>query len=147
MYEMTAQCLLLPMSRGVPTWRSELDGEKETIKLPKQFAALFGDSPQLTEDIGEAMAKWAAGSKAAVKMSAEQLIAEYAACSEPSELRRLGEIGKASWSSFTAAEKPSVKAASETAAKRIEEAAKAPEPTPTPASADEDEFNPTQVAS
>ena len=144
MYEMTAQCLLLPMSRGVPTWKSDKPGEQETIKLPKQFASVFGDSPQLTEEIGEAMAKWAAGSSSTPKMTAAKLIAEYAACSEPSEFRRLEEARKVSWQTLAKEEKPSVKAASEQAAKRIEDAAKAPDPTP--AASDDDEFTETAAA-
>lgn len=128
MFEMTAQCLLMPMSSGVPVWKSDRPGEQETIKLPRQFVELFGASPQLTEDIGEAMAKWAAGASSAPKMSAAKLIAEYAACSEPSEFRRLEEARKVSWSSISKDDKPSVKAASDQAAKRIEDAAKAPEP-------------------
>lgn len=130
MYEMTAQCLLLPMSRGVPTWKSEMPGERETIKLPEQFAKMFDGSPQLTEDVGEAMAKWAAGAKAADRMTAADMLKEYAACSEPSELRRLEEIRRVSWSSIPTTEKAAVKAASEQAAKRIEDAAKAPEAKP-----------------
>lgn len=144
MYEMTAQCLLLPMAKGVPAWTSSMAGEKETIKLPEQFTTLFAESPQLTEDIGESMAKWAAGTSATPKMTAPQLIAEYAACSEPSELRRLEEVRKVSWSSIASADKPTVKAASEQCAKKIENAAKAPEPQPT---AEDDEFQETAAAS
>jgi hypothetical protein len=124
MYEMTAQCLLLPQSNGVPTWTSDMPGERETIKLPKQFAQTFSSTPQLTEDVGETMAKWAAGSSQMSKMSAPQLIAEYAACSEPSSYRRLEDVRKVSWSSISKDDKPSVKAASDQCAKKIEDAAK-----------------------
>ncbi len=130
MFEMTAQCLLLPMSRGVPAWESEMLGEQRTIKLPKQFVSLFGSAPQLSEDVGEAMAKWAAGSSVIPKKSAAQLIADYAACSEPSEFRRLEEARKVSWSSIASGDKPSVKAASEQCARKIEDAAKALEVQP-----------------
>lgn len=136
MYEFTMQALLLPGANGVPTWKSEMPGEKEhVIKLPKFFRETFADRPQLTEDVGEALAKWAAGSSQVPKMSAPALIADYAACSEPSEFRRLEEIRKASWSSIPVVDKPTVKAASEQCAKRIEDAAKAPEVQP---DADED---------
>ncbi len=143
MYEMTLNCLLLPRTNGAPTWTPSIDGEKEVIKLPEQFANLFPSNVQLTEDIGEAMAKWAAGGKPAGTMTAPQLIAEYAACSEPSEFRRLEEARKASWSSIGKDDKPSVKAASEQCAKRIEDAAKAPEPQP----ANDDDFVESKVAS
>lgn len=138
MYEMTAQCLLLPMSRGVPTWKSDLPGERETIKLPEQFAKMFDGSPQLTEDVGEAMAKWAAGASITPKMTAAQLLKEYAACSEPSEFRRLEEVRRVSWSSIATTDKAAVKAASEQCAKKIEDAAKVPEPQP--AAPDDDDF-------
>lgn len=144
MYEFTMQALLLPGANGVPTWKSDMPGEKEhVIKLPKQFRDAFAGNPQLTEDIGEAMAKWAAGSSAIPRKSAAQLIADYAACSEPSEFRRLEESRKASWASLSKDDKPSVKAASEQCAKRIEDAAKAPEPQPV---AEDDEFQETKAA-
>ena len=127
MYEFTMQALLLPGANGVPTWNSEMPGEKEhVIKLPKFFRGTFANDPQLTEDVGEAMAKWAAGASAIQKRSAAQLIADYAACSEPSEFRRLQDVTRVSWSSIAKEDKPGVKAASEACAKKIEDAAKAP---------------------
>lgn len=60
-FEMTVNCLLLPRADGVPAWSSDEVGEQLTMKLPRQFAELFGDGVQLSEDIGESMAKWAAG--------------------------------------------------------------------------------------
>ena len=84
--------------------------------------------PQLSEDVGEQLAKWAAGSAPATSMTAAQLIAEFAACSEPSEFRRLEEVRRVSWSAIGKDDKPSVKAASDQATKRIDDAAKAPVP-------------------
>lgn len=138
MFEMTSQCLLLPMSNGVPTWTSTMDGEKETIKLPKQFINVLGGSPQLTEEIGEAMAKWAAGAKSADKMTTAQLVTAYGACSEPSEFRRLEESRKVSWSTIATTDKPTVKSASEQCAKKIEDAAKAPDVSPVANDTDEE---------
>jgi hypothetical protein len=60
-YEMTATALLLPNAGGVPTWNSSFVGEKQMIKLPGQFAEIFREAAPLSEDIGERMAKWAAG--------------------------------------------------------------------------------------
>ena len=140
MFEMTAQCLLLPGSRGVPAWKSAKEGEQETIKLPKQFEETFANSPQLSEDIGEQLAKWAAGSSVLPTKTAAELLKEYAACSEPSEFRRLEEIRKVSWPKLTGTgERPAVKAASEACAKKIEDAAKAPAVIPRPE--DEEEGN------
>lgn len=129
MYEMTLNCLLLPRTNGVPTWQPSIAGEKEVIKLPEQFTTLFeSKNVQLSEDVGETMAKWAAGGKAAVLATAPSLIAEYAACSEPSEFRRLEEVLKVSWSSIAKGDQPSVTAAREQCVKRIRDAAKAPVP-------------------
>jgi hypothetical protein len=146
MFEMTMQCLLMPGCKGVPTWNPEMPGEKESIKMPGFFEKAFAGSPQLSEDLGEVMARWSAGTAQTPTMSAAKLIAEYMACSEPSEFRRLVEISKVSWSTFTKDEKPSVKAASDQAAKRIEDAAKAPDVTPVAAN-DDDEFSEPETTS
>lgn len=130
MYEMTLNCLLLPRTNGVPVWTSDAQGERDVMKLPEQFVSLFPSAVQLSEDLGEAMAKWAAGGKPREAMTAPMLIAEYAACSEPSELRRLQDIHKASMPTIAKNDRPSVLAAYEQCAKRIEDAAKAPEPQP-----------------
>lgn len=60
-YEMTINCLLLPKANGVPTWRSNEQGELATMKLPEQFRQLFSDATSLSEDHGESMARWAEG--------------------------------------------------------------------------------------
>lgn len=67
-YEMTLNALLLPNAGGVPTWTSEFTGEKQMIKLPEQFRKQLIDSRQpLSEDVGEMLARWAAGGGPAVK--------------------------------------------------------------------------------
>jgi ABC-type dipeptide/oligopeptide/nickel transport system ATPase subunit len=63
-YEMTVNCALHPASGGVPTWDSEMPGERAMMKLPRQFEALFSELRPLCEEIGEAMARWAAGDAA-----------------------------------------------------------------------------------
>jgi hypothetical protein len=130
MYEMTLNCLLLPRCNGVPTWQSAQVGEQQIMKLPEQFLAIFGDKPQLSELVGETMAKWASGAKSASPMTTAQLVAEYIACSEPSEYRRLEEIRRVSWPAIPADEKKSVKAASDQCSQRLTDAAKAPEASP-----------------
>ena len=65
-YEMTANCLLYPGSKGTPTWNPVLAGEKQMTKLPSYLSTVLnpggnGTGQQLSEDIGEAMAKWASG--------------------------------------------------------------------------------------
>ena len=137
-FEMTAQFLLLPAANGVPTWQSNMLGEQDTWKTAKQFTEIFAANPLLTENLGEQMAKWAAGSAQTQKRTAAQLIDAYAACSEPSEFRRLEESRRVSWPSIATADKSSVKTASEQCAKKIEDAAKAPEAQPHATEADED---------
>jgi len=69
-YEMTLQCLLMPGAQGIPNWTPEGDGAKKIVKLPEQFKALLlGEKhagKPLSEDIGQALALWAAGDAAAV---------------------------------------------------------------------------------
>ena len=63
-YEMTVNALLKPGAAGLPTWNGELQGERETIKLPTQFAALRKEQGPLDESMGERFSKWAAGGEA-----------------------------------------------------------------------------------
>jgi len=61
-YEMTLNALLLPNAGGVPTWQSNEIGEKQMIKLPEQFRGLLlGAKGPLSEEIGQELATWAAG--------------------------------------------------------------------------------------
>lgn len=65
-YEMTINCLLLPKADGVPTWQSNEVGERATMKLPAQFRSMFAARDPLSEDLGEAMARWADGETSAL---------------------------------------------------------------------------------
>ena len=60
-YEMKASCLLYPNSQGRPTWKSDLPGESQMIKLPRQFRGILDDGKQLSEEHGRALAEWARG--------------------------------------------------------------------------------------
>lgn len=61
LFEMTVNCLLMPRCDGVPTWRSDMVGERLMMKLPQQFKSIFAESAPLSEDIGEKMSLWANG--------------------------------------------------------------------------------------
>jgi AAA domain len=61
MYEMMLKCLLLPGASGTPEWTPAMPGEKEMVKIPKQFLHVFETKPQLSEEIGQQLAEWAAG--------------------------------------------------------------------------------------
>jgi ABC-type dipeptide/oligopeptide/nickel transport system ATPase subunit len=60
-FEMTLNGLLLPGAGGVPTWHTDEIGEKKMIKLPEQFRSMFSRQQPFNEELGEEMAKWAAG--------------------------------------------------------------------------------------
>jgi hypothetical protein len=64
LYEMTCNCLLLPRADGVPTWVSEMKGERAMMKLPRQFVDIFRESRPLCEEIGQELAKWSSGAPA-----------------------------------------------------------------------------------
>lgn len=63
-YEMTVNALLPPGSQGVPLWKSREPGEELMIKLPGQFQQLLTSGRPFDEDMGEALARWAAGGSA-----------------------------------------------------------------------------------
>lgn len=96
MYDMMLQALLLPGSKGKPTWDPVLESERASIKVPRQFEDLFDPrSPKvLDEEAGEAIAKWGAGALAPDPL--EELVAAYAKCGSQQELdtleKRRGEV-------------------------------------------------------
>jgi hypothetical protein len=101
-YEMTMRCLLLPGSDGVPEWLPMYDGEKAAVRLPEQFRSMFrpGSKVQLTEAIGEAMARWASG-EMLVKLDPDRLPALLAAIEMAPDLDALKSLlaqAKGPWS-------------------------------------------------
>lgn len=60
-FEMTANCLLLPGAAGVPVWRSDYPGERAMMKRPRMFERTLADGRQLTEQVGAELALWARG--------------------------------------------------------------------------------------
>lgn len=60
-YEMTMSALLYPRSDGVPTWDSDLPGERVAMKLPGQFREMFTRGQPLSEAHGKLLAEWARG--------------------------------------------------------------------------------------
>lgn len=141
-YEMTLKCLLLPGANGVPTWQSDMLGERAMIKLPEQFRAMFGASPppQLTEEIGQQLATWAAGSPARPAVSADDLIARYAACSDGATWRSLEADRAAAWPSLTSETKALLKGASDRAAARVKAASPITEPAAPPSEEEQREI-------
>lgn len=122
-YEMVMKCLLLPAANGVPTWDSDFPGEKMMIKIPEQFRPIFAKPVQLSEGIGEALARWAAGA-ASAKPSAgiQELLTQYDACSDGATYRTLEELRRVLWVSASKESKAQLKLAADGAQKRIEAA-------------------------
>lgn len=64
-YELTALAVLTPGSKGVPDWDVKDPGTEMVVKRPAQFEQILGGGQQLTERMGEAMARWAQGTPVA----------------------------------------------------------------------------------
>jgi len=100
-FEMTATALLLPGANGVPTWNPSQEGERAMVKRPQQFESLFQqhNGHPLSEDMGEAMARWADGSTGVAVKNFRDGIAAAKALDElaatwllVTEARQLGDI-------------------------------------------------------
>lgn len=74
-YEMSLNALLLPGSKGVPSWHSEDIGSASVIKLPEQFRAMFEERRPFDENTGEQLAKWAAGGEVKKQSSHAERVA------------------------------------------------------------------------
>jgi hypothetical protein len=122
MYEMVLQCLLLPGSQGCPTWKGDTRAENAMIKLPEQFRDIFAkNNGQLSEDIGEKLAVWAAGGVR--NAEADALIADYAKCVNRNELDLLEKRREKSWKTTPPSDKQRLKEAVESAKQRLAAAA------------------------
>jgi len=123
-YEMTAKLLLFPGSNGVPTLESEYPAERAMIKVPDQFRHIFdlANPPQLTEDIGEQLARWASGTSAGVKpatATVPEILAGYATCASEIELAMLKKDASAVWKSLTKDQQSSITKAADSAKARL----------------------------
>lgn len=119
-YECALNCLLMPGSKGVPEWKPPEDGEKQMIKLPEQFAEMFANKPQLTEDLGERLATWANGGVAVAPPTVESIAAGYANCADDTEFTGLEAQRARVWKTTSAADKARLKAAADSAKERLQ---------------------------
>ncbi len=124
-FEMTLNCMLPPASFGVPDWNPEFKGERGMLKLPEQFRQMFASEPppQLTEDLGEQLARWAAGDTVVSK--ADEFVAELDKCLTVAEFEVLKSDAKRAWKQFTKEQADIVSAAVARCKTRLEEGAKA----------------------
>ncbi len=73
-FDLLFSVLLPPKGDGKPVWTA-YDGnalthaEKQLTKMPAWFDPLFAAHPQLNEDIGEQLARWAAGGDVSARSS------------------------------------------------------------------------------
>ena len=61
LFELTCCALLKSGAQGWPTWTSALPGEHAAIKLSRQFEQIFRKAAPLSEQHGEALARWSLG--------------------------------------------------------------------------------------
>jgi hypothetical protein len=63
LFEMTVRALFKPGCNGVPDWAPQMPGEREVVRVPRQFRELLNPSTAhaMCEDDGEAMQRWMMG--------------------------------------------------------------------------------------
>lgn len=118
-FELTAKVLLLPGAEGVPTLQSNEVGEKMMIKLPGYLRPIFTGAAgkPLDENVGEQLAKWAAGSSPSTKPV--PTASEYDACTDLAAFDALEKRRGDAWNSMAAPLKAQVKKASDAAKARL----------------------------
>ncbi len=147
-YEMDLCALLYPGVDGRPKWKSPQLHEQEIMKLPGWWRALFASEPQLNPDIGEQLARWAAGGDVAAPSptatSSRQtsnpgasaaptspkdragagggLVERFDACTTVDQWKAIGAEMRAGWSKIPPAERQRVTLAEEQAKERIRRA-------------------------
>ena len=74
MHELRVRFMLTPGCDGVPEWQFDREGERAAVRRPKQFRELFDKhrGNPLSEELGEAMARWAAGGAPAKPTDTDQ---------------------------------------------------------------------------
>lgn len=123
-YDLMLRCLLPPSSDGTPNWEPALPAEKLLVKPPPgPIRDLLRAHPQVNEELGYQIARWAAGhdieirpaSAAAAPPAATAtsgrstlaprdptaaLIARFDACATPEAFESLRDETKAAWESI-----------------------------------------------
>lgn len=118
-YEMDLCALLYPGVDGRPKWKSPRLHEQEMMKCPDWWRAMFAREPQLNPDIGEQLARWAAGgdvgatsatatsSRTSSSRTAAPtllLVDRFDACRTPESFEELKAEMKATWDSISKGE-------------------------------------------
>ena len=115
-YEMDLSALLYPGVDGRPRWQSKLQHEQENMKLPGWFRSLFDGDPQLNPNIGEQLARWAAGGDV---VATPGIAERFDACATPEDFKLVDADARAAWPKLSPAEQASVNAALKRAQARL----------------------------
>jgi len=123
-FEMALKCLFLPGGNGVPVLQSDYEGERAMIKIPTQFRGMFDpqNPKQMSEGLGEELARWAAGSAAPDLPTVAELFASFTACHDAATFRTLESQRASIWGKATKEQRAQLKTASDAAKLRAEEA-------------------------
>ena len=91
-FELDALCMLPPDADGCAWWGNE-PGKRSGMKaVPKQFRALFNQGEQLSEELGESMARWSLGGPVTVF---EQILDAMEGATTLEELNKVAPMVKA----------------------------------------------------
>lgn len=127
-YEMDLCALLYPGVDGRPRWKSPRMHEQEKMKLPGWWRHLFANEPQLNPDIGEQLARWAAGADVSASdtrppsAARAGFVERFDACSTPDAFKAIAAEMRAGWSSIPKPDRERVTKAEERALARIKQA-------------------------
>jgi hypothetical protein len=131
-YEMLFMCMLPPRADGRPIWTSNILQEQVLMKLPLWFRGIFKDSPPLSAEIGEQLARWAAGgdvaaqsptatSNRATPPALTALAARFDACTTRAQRSALEAEMNADWKRIPAGDKTAITEAFKKSGERIKQ--------------------------
>lgn len=123
-FDLLFSVLLPPKGDGKPVWTA-YDGnalthaEKQLVKSTAWFDPMFAANPQLNEDVGESLARWAAGGEASPKQrDPHPLVARFDACGSRKAFDALDKEMRAAWSTIQAIDRVAINEAYDRAVAR-----------------------------
>lgn len=113
-FDLLFKCLLPPQGDGRPVWSTNsgrvlTEAEQLLIKQPGWFREAFAAHPQIDEELGEKIARWAAGGDVTASPTATSsrstsapagLVERFDACRTPEAFEELKAEMKAAWDSI-----------------------------------------------
>jgi hypothetical protein len=130
-YDLLFKVLLPPMGDGRPNWTPSADAEKLLVKQPGWFRDAFKAHPQIDEELGELIARWADGGDIAAVPAASStatssrptsstpgLAERFDACTDHRAFVALEAEMRADWKKIPNAHRDSVRAAFDAAKDR-----------------------------